>query len=151
MIHSWTVFYGHCISLRTLYTTVTGNTLEQLKQEKQKEEDDYIFIESDELQEWYRNWSSSNELKSCGFSIDQFSYQQCQDAGIPVQSVALGYKVKSLDHFSPVFLTNLFSDSNLYEKHQECVQKINNIGILELILYTEPQLLLVVDECDCCP
>lgn len=131
MIHSCTVIYGHCLTLKELFEKITGISVDAKSM--------------NDLQKWYDEWCDQ-DLQRTGFVTGQFSDQQCDDAGIPRASVALGYKVADLPRFTPVFLHNLFSDPNPKPKFEACVGKITNSRILEIIQFVEPQMMLVVDE-----
>jgi hypothetical protein len=153
MIHTYTVIYGHCISLSGLYTNITGKTLIELKQEAElthaHDIHPYTFDQEQELQDWYLIWCD-RDLKGSGFETRQFSDAQCEDTGIPNHSIALGYKVASLDRFCPIFLRDCFSYPDPKAKYRDLVEKITDKRILDIIQFVQPQLLLVVDECDCC-
>jgi hypothetical protein len=95
-----------------------------------------------DLDERYKYWQEN------GLTVVPFSDEQCEESGIPQGSVALGYKVTySKDRFCPIFLQSLFAPKPAYDA---CLAKVTDKYILAKIQNAVPQLLLCVDECDCC-
>lgn len=98
-----------------------------------------------DLDKNYEYWQEN------GLSVVPFSDEQCEESGIPQGSVALGYKVAYLkNRFCPIFLQSLFPSPDPKPAYEACLKKVTDKYILAKIQFAAPQLLLCVDECDCC-